>query len=401
MIATVQEGGDALHLMEASEASVLGYILVLGSYAPSLINFRAPLIAAMIAAGWRVTAAAPDIDATTRAALTALGADTLEIPTARTGMNPLADLAYRKALETAFRRLKPDVVLAYTAKPVIWGTLAARAAGVPHVVAMITGLGYAFTPSARPSLKHTVANLAARLLYRLALPRADHVLFQNSDDCDLFQSLGFTPGPDCVGVTAGSGINLQRFAPSPPPNRPSFLMLARLLGAKGVREYATAARRIKARHPGIDIRLAGSFDQGPDAVSRTELADWIKGGISYLGELDDVRPAIAAAAIYVLPSYREGTPRSVLEALATGRPVITTDTPGCRETVIDGENGFLIAPRDASALEKAMERFILDPGLIAPMAAASLKLARRKYDVNSVNAQILAVLEAGRPRAST
>lgn len=377
------------------------HVLILASYAPSLINFRGPLLAALAGRGWRVTAAAPDIDAATRAALAALGADPIEIPTARTGMNPVADLAYSKALETAFRRLKPDVVLAYTAKPVIWGILAARAAGVPHVVAMITGLGYAFTPSARPSLKHTVANLAARLLYRLALPRADHVLFQNPDDRDLFESFGFTPRPDCVGVTAGSGIDLQRFTPSSPPDRPSFLMLARLLGAKGVREYATAARRLKARHPGIDIRLAGSFDQGPDAVSRAELADWIKGGISYLGELDDVRPAIAAAAVYVLPSYREGTPRSVLEALATGRPVITTDTPGCRETVVDGENGFLIAPRDALALEKAMERFILHPELIAPMARASLDLARHKYDVNSVNAQIITALEAGQSRVST
>lgn len=376
------------------------HLLLLASYAPSLINFRGSLLEALVARGWRVTASAPNMD-DVKARLKAMGVSAVETPLARTGMNPLADLAYYRSLLELFRSEKPDVLLAYTAKPVIWGTLAARIVGVPRVVAMITGLGYAFTSPVRPSIKHRAANLAARLLYRLALPRADHVLFQNPDDRELFENLGFTPSPDRVGVTAGSGIDLRHFTPSPPPEQPSFLMLARLLGAKGVREYAIAARRLKARYPNVDIRLAGPFDHGVDGVSYAELTEWTEGGIAYLGDLADVRPAIAEAAVYVLPSsYREGTPRSVLEALATGRPIITTDTPGCRETVIDGRNGFLIAPRDASALENAMEHFILDPSLIVPMAAASLDLARRKYDVNNVNAQILAALEAGQPGPS-
>lgn len=322
----------------------------------------------------------------------------IDTPLARSGMNPLADLAYVRSLVELFRSRQPDLVLAYTPKPVIWGTIAARMAGVPRIVAMVTGLGYAFTPPSRPNLKHAFANLAARVLYRIALPRADHVLFQNPDDCILFKSRGFTPGPNRVGVTAGSGIDLRHFPPSPPPDQPSFLMLARLLGAKGVREYAVAARRLKARHPAVDFRLAGSFDPGPDGISPAEISDCVEGGISYLGNLNDVRSAISEAAIYVLPSsYREGTPRSILEALATGRPVITTDTPGCRETVVDGKNGFLIPPRDASALEQAMERFILAPDLIPLMAAESLELARRKYDVNLVNSQIIAALESTLP----
>jgi glycosyltransferase involved in cell wall biosynthesis len=369
------------------------HVFVLASYAPSLINFRGTLLAAMVRRGWRVTAAAPDIDAGTSAHLVALGVVPLTISTARTGMNPLADLAYRGALEAAFRRLKPDVLLAYTAKPIIWGTLAARAAGVPRVVVMITGLGYAFTPPSRPSLKHAAAHYAASLLYRLALPRADHVLFQNPDDRNLFRDYGFTRSAQQVGTTAGSGVDLDYFTPSPPPERASFLMLARLLRAKGAAEYAVAARRLRARHPHVEFRLAGGYEEGPDAVSAAELADYIDGGISYLGHLDDVRPAIAAAAVYVLPSYREGTPRSVLEALASGRAVITTDAPGCRDTVVEGVNGFLVTPRDAGALESAMERFILNPSLIAPMGAASLDLARRKYDVNRVNEQILRALD--------
>ena len=378
-------------------------VLVLAGHAPSLINFRGPLLAAMIRRGWQVTAAGPDMDAAMRDGLAALGVTPVEVTAARTGMNPLADLAYFSALKRLFRAERPDVVLAYTAKPVIWGTLAARAVGVPRVVAMVTGLGYAFTPPGRPDPRHTVAILAARALYRLALPRADHVLFQNPDDRDLFDRLGFNPPPERVEVIAGSGVDLTRYTASPPPPRPDFLVLARLLRAKGVAEYAEAARRLKARYPEAEFRLAGPFDPGPDGVRPAEVERWVAGGVTYLGALDDVRPALAEAAVYVLPSYREGTPRSVLEALAMGRPVITTDAPGCRETVTDGVNGLLIPPRDVGALEAAMERFIQNPELIVPMGLASLKLAREKYDVERVNARVLAALEGSdaAPRASS
>lgn len=371
------------------------HIVVIGSFAPSLVNFRGPLIAAMVAAGWRVTAGAPGAaEGATGEAIRQLGATPVSVPLARTGMNPLSDLAYHKALVGLLGELKPDVLLAYTAKPVIWGTLAARAAGVPRVVAMITGVGYAFTPPARPSLKHAIAAVSARLLYWLALSRVDHALFQNADDRDLFARLGLAPSADKVSLISGSGVDLERFSPAPPPEGLSFLMMARLLGAKGVREYAIASRALKARYPDLDVRLAGGFDAGPDAISRDELQTWINEGLSYLGELEDVRPALVNAAVYVLPSYREGTPRSVLEAMATGRPVITTDAPGCRETVTDGGNGFLVAPRDAHALELAMERFILEPTLIGPMGEESLRFVGKKYDALIVNEQILSVLRA-------
>lgn len=366
------------------------HVLVLGSYAPSLFNFRGPLIAAMVEAGWRVSACAPGAaEGEAADAVRRLGATPVSVTLARTGMNPLSDLAYQRELVELFRELRPDVVLAYTAKPVIWGALAARQAGVPHMVGMITGLGYAFTPPARPNLKHAIAALSARLLYRLALKRADHVLFQNPDDRDLFLRLGLAPRPEKAGLIAGSGVDLERFPPQALPADLSFLMLARLLGAKGVREYAQAARRLKARYPQVDFRLAGGLDAGPDAVATRELQDWIAGGINYLGELEDVRPALAEAAVYVLPSYREGTPRSVLEAMATGRAIITTDAPGCRETVVDGVNGFLVTPRDAGALEAAMERFITQPDLAVEMGARSLEMARNKFDVRLVNAQVL------------
>lgn len=368
------------------------HVLVLASSAPGLISFRGPLLAALVGEGCRVTAVAPDIGVETRAALSGLGVEPVEIATERQGMNPLADLGYFRVLRDLFQRLRPDVVLAYTAKPVIWGTLAARAAGVPRVVAMITGLGYAFTPPEERSVKHAVAHRAASFLYRLALPRANHVLFQNSDDRDLFQALGFTPPPERVQVIAGSGVDLDHYAPSPPPETLSFLMLARLLKAKGVREYAAAVRSLHRKYPDVEFRLAGPFDAGPDAISQRELDAAIKDGLIYLGPLADVRPALAEAAVFVLPSYREGTPRSVLEALATARAVITTDAPGCRETIVNGVNGVLVPPRDAAALERAMERLIQTPDLVSTMGRASLDLAQRKYDVHAVNAEIIAAL---------
>ncbi len=366
------------------------HVLVLGSFAPSLTIFRGPMIAEMVAAGWRVTACAPGAaEGAIGDALRELGAEPVSVTLARTGMNPLSDLAYRRELVGLLRALRPDVLIAYTAKPVIWGSLAAKAAGVPRVLAMVTGLGYAFTPPVRPNLRHAVAALSARLLYRLALRQVDYALFQNPDDRDLFARLGLSPPAERVGLIAGSGVDLDQFTPAEPPATLSFLMLARLLGAKGVREYAAAARRLKARHPEVQFRLAGALDKGPDAISPDELRDWTGNGVDYLGELDDVRPALREAAIYVLPSYREGTPRSVLEAMAVGRPVITTDTPGCRETVVDGLNGLLVAPRDAAALESAMARFIAEPELAGAMGKASLEIARSKYDVRLINAEIM------------
>ena len=368
------------------------HVLLLASNAPSLVNFRGPLIAEMVRRGWRVTAAAPDFDAASLASVTALGARPIEMAMARTGMNPLADLAYRRSLIALFRRERPDVLLAYTIKPVIWGVLAARAAGVGRSVALITGLGYAFTDGTSGGLRRLIAGILASSLYRLALARADRVLFQNPDDRDLFLDRGLLQDRGQVGVVDGSGVDLAHYTPAPLPEAPVFLMVSRLLYAKGVREYARAAAALKGRYPQARFQLAGWRDDGPDTVTEAELRGFIDGGVEFLGRLDDVRPALAAARVYVLPSYREGTPRSVLEAMAMGRPVITTDAPGCRETVVDGVNGLKVPPQDAVALEAAMERLILHPDQAVAMGEASLERVRARYDVHRVNAQILSAV---------
>jgi glycosyltransferase involved in cell wall biosynthesis len=363
-------------------------VVLLGSFAPSLINFRGPLIAAMVARGHRVFALAPGIDAATSEQLRALGAEPRSVELARTSLNPLGILASKRALSRTFRELRPDLVIAYTIKPVVLGAGAARSAGVERFVPMVTGLGYAFTGGAEP--KRIVSRIAASLMYRRAFARSAVALFQNPDDLADFRRLRLLPSDLPTALINGSGVDTKRFAPAPMPDGPpSFLMIGRLLGDKGVREYGAAAARLKREHPQVRISLAGWIDPSPDALSQAELDSLIAGGVEYLGRLDDVRPAIAAHSVYVLPSYREGTPRSVLEAMATGRAIVTTDAPGCRQTVIEGDNGLLVPPRDADALYRAMLRFVEDPGLARRFGPASRRIAEERFDVDSVNEEIL------------
>jgi glycosyltransferase involved in cell wall biosynthesis len=259
--------------------------------------------------------------------------------------------------------------------------------GIPKHFSMITGLGHVFT--GRNWKARTLVPLV-RSMYRLALRSNDRLFFQNPDDRALFERLKLIRRPDQAVLINGSGIDLEAFRPARLPPTVSFLLLARLYAEKGIHEYVEAARTLKARYPGTVFRVAGRIDNHPTAISERELQSWVKEGvIEHLGWLDDVRPAIAASSVYVLPSYREGTPFSVLEAMAMGRPIVTTDVPGCRETVQDGMNGYLVPARNVPALVAALERLIVQPGLIAAMGQESRRIAVEKYDVHKVNAVIL------------
>ena len=369
-------------------------IAVIASYAPSLVIFRGPLLAEMVARGHTVTGYAPDPDPQLVAALAALGVQFRAYPLQRAGLNPLRDARTLAALTASLRRDRPDAALCYTIKPVIYGTLAARLAAVPRRFAMITGLGYAFTEADTGARKRRLVEWIVRALYRLALRGCHVVFFQNPDDRGEFLRLGLVREAQAVLVN-GTGVDLDHYAPAAPvTDGPVFLLIARLLADKGIREYVAAARILKARYPQAVFRLVGPYDPNPAAIQPDEIAAWqAEGAVEYLGETRDVRPFIAACSVYVLPSfYREGTPRTVLEALAMGRPVVTTDAPGCRETVVPGANGFLVPPRDVAALAAALERFILQPGLIATMGAHSRALAVEKYDVHQVNAAMLAAM---------
>lgn len=364
--------------------------LLIAGYPDSLLNFRGPLLRALLAEGLEVHVAAPDLPATSpiRQHLEALGIKVHQVALQRTGVNPLVDIITLAQLWRLMRSIKPNFTLGYTIKPVIYGSLAAWLAAVPHRYAMITGLGYAFQGEAgqRSWLKRIVAGL-----YRTALTKARKVFFQNPDDEALFYRQNILRRTDLKSVVVnGSGIDVDSFTVVPMPANPCFLLIARLLGDKGVREYVKAASLVRKRHPQARFGLVGWIDENPDSISENELKQWIDAEvIEFYGRLADVKPAIADCSVYVLPSYREGTPRTVLEAMAMGRPVITTDAPGCRETVIDGDNGFLVPVRAVEELVFAMQKFIEQPELINTMGKRSRQIAEEKYDVNKVNKHML------------
>ena len=364
-------------------------ILVVAGLAESLINFRGPLLAALLAKGLQVHVAAANLPEgnAVRQELLALGCVVHNVPMHRTGTNPFSDAFTLWRLWRLMSSIRPSYVLGYTIKPVIYGSFAAWLAGVPRIFALITGLGYAFQGPA--NTRGRLRALVQRL-YSLALRRTHKVFFQNPDDQALFRSLGLLPPstPSCV--VNGSGVDVAAFAVAPLPPKPHFLLIARLLGDKGVREYAKAAQITRALYPQALFSLVGWIDENPDAISQSELDAWVQSGtLDYLGRLSDVRPAIEACSVYVLPSYREGTPRTVLEAMAMGRPVITTDAPGCRETVVEGNNGFLVPVKSVDALADAMARFIMDPKLAGRMGQRARQIAVDKYDVHKVNAVML------------
>lgn len=374
--------------------------LMISSFLPSVLNFRGKLLEAIHAQGYEIHIMAPEFASfpEEQQKLQALGYQLHEIPMQRTGTNPLADLKLLKHLYQQIRRIQPDYVLSYTIKPVIYGTLASWLAKVPHRFALITGLGYAFQNV--ESGKRSVFQKLVHGLYAQALKRSDKVFFQNPDDLKLFQEMHLLDVSKPTVVVNGSGVNVQDFDVMPLPKddagvvKASFLLIARLLGDKGVREYAEAARLIKAKHPTTEFHLVGWIDDNPSAIAQTELDAWIaEGAIHYWGKLSDVRPAIAASSVYVLPSYREGTPRTVLEAMAMGRAVITTDAPGCRETVTNGVNGYLVGVKSVDELVQSMQYFIEDPKLIEYMGQRSREIALNKYDVHQVNKHMMAEMD--------
>jgi glycosyltransferase involved in cell wall biosynthesis len=365
------------------------HICILGSYGPSLIRFRGDLIKDLVAAGYRVSVAAPNITAGLAEKLASIGAQVFETSLERTGTNIFNDLAYYCRLVTLLKEIKPDLLLTYTIKPNIWGAFAAHRTGA-RSIAMVTGLGYTFIKDGdRKTLKKQAVQRVARFLYRAATGRNWRVIFQNPDDLRDFVAAGCLADRDKTQLVAGSGVDMKHYQRRPLPESPVVLMIARLLRTKGVADYAKAADILRQRHQNARFQLIGSFDFGPDSIAEADLQEWIANGLEYLGPKDDVRDALAQSRIYVLPSYREGTPRSVLEAMAMGRPVITTDVPGCRETVQDGVNGILVPVRDALALANAISHLIDDPSLAARMGDASFDLAARKFDVRKVNAQMM------------
>lgn len=373
-------------------------IVVIASYAPSLINFRGPLLATLAQNGHEVLACAPEEDQNLIAALTEIGVNYRSIKLSRIGLNPIRDLNTIIDIYKILKDFKPDIVLGYTIKPVIYGSIAARLAGIRQCYSIITGLGYLFAASSEIQ-KYDKRQILKKLvcwMYRLSLSFNTAVMFQNPDDRALFIRLKLISQAKGV-VINGSGVDLYHFSEVPVKARskPSFLLIARLLKEKGILEYVAAASVLKSKYPETTFGLVGPLDRN-DASSLTasQVTEWDqKGLIKYFGVAEDVRPFLADADVFVLPSfYGEGTPRTILEAMSSGRPIITTDTPGCRETVIDGWNGYLVPVRDVPALIEAMEKFVGHPELIKSMGKRSREIAEQKYDVHKVNLIIMQTL---------
>src|SRR5690625_1594001 len=358
-------------------------IAVVSSYAPSLVNFRGALLASLADQGHELTAFAPDFDRKTRDWLRERGIAICTVPIERTGTSPREDLRTLKALTLAFRKLKPDVVFTYTVKPEVWGTLAAFIARVPRRVAMVTGLGHAFTDTA--DRQSHVARIV-RGLYATALRAATCVIFHNDDDRQQFQREKLVPSDGRAVVVHGSGVDLARFEMQPLPPEPiTFLLISRLLAEKGVREFVDAARIVKKSHPEARFRLVGPLDTNPSGIGQAEVDAWNEeGAVEVVGPLADVRDALTGCHVYVLPSYREGLPRTNLEAMATGRAIITTDVPGCRHTVWP-DNGILVPARDAEALAAACIELMGDMERMTAMGRASRCYAEDRFAVEKVN----------------
>ncbi|OYU01562.1 MAG: glycosyltransferase family 1 protein [Sphingomonadaceae bacterium PASS1] len=371
-------------------------VLLNASLAESLILFRKDLIADMIANGHEVHVTAPDIATQVYEELVLVGAIPHSVPLESNGFNVIKDLRYARAIYAVITDISAQLVIGYTIKPNIWGSLAAKVAGVKSI-SMVTGLGFAFIP--RKGIVRKMMQKFAQRLYRLATSANSVVIFQNADDRDDFIGAGSLAEPDKARLVNGSGVNIEYFQLSPLPARPVFLMISRYLWTKGLSEYCEAAVRLIQKKIDADFLLVGYASTGPDAVTHEQLQLWQKSGVQFLGKLSDVRPAIASASIYVLPSWREGTPRSVLEAMAMGRPIITTDAPGCRETVVQDYNGTLVPIRDVDALASAMELLANDQQKRAEMGANSRALAVRKYAVGAVNKSYLEYLGLAVPIA--
>ena len=356
----------------------------------NIVNFRMGLLRALLARGHEVAALAPRDAWSDR--LAEAGVEYHAIEMDKKGVSPLRDaalfLAYRKAL----RRLRPDVFLGYTAKPNVYGSLAAQGVGA-RVINNVSGLGTAF-------IREGLLTRIVSALYRLAFRRSARVFFQNGEDLALFVERGLVAA-DKAGLLPGSGIDLDRFAAAPPNIRAAgeivFLLPARLLRDKGVGEYVEAARRLRAEVPKARFQLLGFVDaDNRTAISRAELDAWVEEGVvEYLGVADDVRPHIAAADCVVLPSYREGLPRALLEGAAMARPLIASDVPGCRHVVRDGVNGLLCRVRDSDSLLAAMRRMAAgDPAQRHAWGEAGRDIVEREYDEKIVIARYVEAIEA-------
>lgn len=368
-------------------------ILLIASFDGSLIRFRGDFIKQMVDDGFEVFTAAPDYSEEYHKKVIDLGATPLEFKLQRTGLNPFKDFKSILELKSLMKDHKIDLVFPYTVKPVIYGSIAANMLKIP-VISLITGLGYTFTGL---TAKARLLQRFNETLYKLSIRKNKVIVFQNKDDYQLFLDRKVISKKQVVDFVSGSGVNLDQFSfkEKNASDSVSFLLVARLIKEKGIALYMDAARILKAKYPKAEFHLIGVPETSPSAISLDEINELHeKEIIVFHGPQYNIPDHLKERDVFVLPSYyREGLPRTTLEACASGNPIITTDSVGCRESVKEGVNGFLIETQNLDALVKPMEYFITNPEKIKEMGINSRKYAEERFDVNIINNDLITLIK--------
>lgn len=371
-------------------------IILIGTVASSFYGFRADLICTLLKKGHQVYAFTSEYTAEDLIKIEKLGATPITYTLNRGGLNPLADIVATYRLSKKIKIINPDLVFSYFSKPVIFGTLAAKIAKVPKIIGMLEGLGYTFTDQPNGlSSKTKLIKAIQVFLYKLALPKLDQLILLNHDDKkDLLINNDIEVKETCILGGIGLDLNQYKYSPATKDLPIQFLFIGRLLKEKGIHDFIAAAQIVKEKFPQTTFTVLGGIDEANlGALTHGELTQYIdQNVIDYPGHVENIAEWIKQSHVFVLPSYREGVPRSTQEAMAIGRPVITTDVPGCRDTVIDGANGFLVPKWNPQALAEKMIYFIEHPEQVSMMGDQSHKIAIEKFDAEKVNQRLLEIL---------
>ena len=364
-------------------------ILVLSSHTPSLLWFRLDMMLEFKNQGYEVVAIGNEDETKWKEQFDSYDIKYKQAFIQRNGTNPFKDLKTLKSLRKIIKEEKPNKIFAYNAKTVIYGSIAAHKEKV-EIYSLIAGLGSVFM---RTGLKGRLVQKILAWEYKRALNHNESVFFQNNDDVKTFVD-GKMVSKDQIVMLHGSGVNLEKFTVQDIPNDFGFLYIGRLLRDKGIFEYLEACKTVKEKYPEVHCLLVGPFDSNPSAMKKEELQPYLDNQIvEYFGEQRDVRPYLAKCNVFVLPSYREGTPKTVLEAMACNKAIITTDAPGCKETVIDGKNGYLVPVKDAKALASKMIELYENQELIPIMAKNGREMVEELFDVKKVNKVIVSTMK--------
>lgn len=383
-------------------------VIIIGNTATSILGFRLDLIKELKRKNFIVYAFVCEYNDKDLSAINDLGAIPTIYNMQRGGLNPFADLRSLFELKHKISEINPDIVFSYFTKPVVYGSLAAKMSKTPKVIGMVEGLGTPFTIHRHgQSIKVKIIRFIQVRLYKFVFPFLDKIIFLNPDDpIDLIEKNNIRHKKNAVEMLGPIGLNLEDYSYSrwDENKKVSFIFIARLLAEKGIFEYIEAAKLVKQRYPNIRFKIIGGLDtENPYGLTQQELDDVISSAVvEYSGFVTDVAKRIQDTAVFVLPSYyREGVPRSTQEAMAIGRPVITTDVPGCRETVVDGVNGFLVPKWNAKALAEKMCYFIENPEQVNKMGLKSYEIAQEKFDAEKVNSKLIEIMGLKEPNEKT